>query len=76
MIKIILLAVWALVIANFFVAFPPAWVLPLKILGGLLAVAHVIEYFVFKDKVTAQGDSPIKSFLMTFVFGIAYFGKS
>ena len=75
MIKIIIVAIWALVIANLFIAFPPAWVMPLKIIGGLLAIAHVIEFFVFRDKVKAQGDSPLRSFLMTFVFGVAYFGQ-
>lgn len=75
MIKVIILAVWALVIANLFISLPATLALALKILGVLLLVAHIVEFFIFKEKVEAQGDSPLKSFLMTLVFGIAYFGQ-
>lgn len=76
MIKAIILVVWGLIIANLFIPFPATLALAFKILGVLLVVAHVAEYFLFKDKVAAQGDSPAKAFLMTLVFGIAYFGQS
>lgn len=72
MIKIILLIVWALIVANLFVALPGILVTPLKILGVLLVVAHIAEYFIFKKAIDAKRDGLVKSFLMTFVFGAVY----
>lgn len=64
--------VWALIVANLFVALPALMVTPLKILGLLLAVAHIVEFFIFKKDIDAKGDSAAKSFLMTFIFGAVY----
>ena len=75
MLKAIVLPLWAAIIANLFGVFPLAWQTPLNIIGALLVVAHLAEYFIFKDKIKALGDSPINAFLQTMVFGVLYFGK-
>lgn len=72
MLKIILLALWALIIANLFVALPAMMVAPLKILGVALIVGHIAEYFIFNKEIKAKGDSLTRSVRMTLVFGIVY----
>jgi uncharacterized protein YhhL (DUF1145 family) len=72
MIRIILLLVWALIVVNLLVALPAILVAPLKILGVLLVVAHIAEFFIFKKDITEKNDGPFKSFFMTLVFGAVY----
>ncbi len=72
MIKAILIGVWGLIIANQFLAFPATLSLSLNVLGGLLIVAHLVEFFVFRDKIRSKADHPLKAFIMTMVFGLAY----
>lgn len=70
--KAIVLALWALVIVNLVTVLPTAMVMPLKIFGVLLVVAHIAEYFIFSEQIKAKGDSRMKSMLMTLVFGVVY----
>ena len=72
MLKIILIAVWALIIASLVIAFPAPFGEILPKLGMFLVVAHVIEYFVFNKKIKEKNDGMTKSFLMTLVFGLIY----
>ena len=72
MIKLIILLAWGLVVANFFVAMPAAMVTPLKLMGVFLVIAHLAEYFIFRKAIAAKGDGGLKSFVMTFLFGLAY----
>lgn len=72
MMKIILIAVWALIIASLVISFPAPFGGLLPKLGMVLVAAHIIEYFVFNKKITAKKDGTLKSFLMTMVFGVVY----
>lgn len=69
---IIVLGLWALMVANLLFSLPAAMVMPLKIFGVLLILAHIAEYFIFSTQIKAKGDSTLKSVLMTLVFGIVY----
>ncbi len=72
MIKASLVVIWGLVVANLLFTLPEILVMPLNAIGLLLAVAHVIEYFIFRAAIKAKGDGEPKSFIMTFLFGVAY----
>ena len=72
MVKGILIIVWAVIIANLFIALPDSMVFPLKALGVILVIAHIAEFFIFRKDIKAKGDGALKSFVMTFLFGAAY----
>ncbi|MFT5137600.1 MAG: hypothetical protein ACI8XV_002640 [Arenicella sp.] len=70
MIKIIPIALWAIVIASFLTVFPyHQW---LRIFGVVLLVTHLAEYFIYSNRINKKGDSRFKSLLMTIVFGVVY----
>lgn len=71
--KIITLLFWVAVIAAVLNIIPLPYATWLTITGVVIFLAHVVEYFIFSKKIKAKGDSPIKSFVMTMVFGIFYF---
>ena len=72
MLKLGVLATWAVVIWNLFMPLPGVWQTVSHWVGLLMLVAHVVEYFVLAKKVQAKGDGALKSFLMTLVFGLTY----
>ncbi|NND81678.1 MAG: DUF1145 domain-containing protein [Gammaproteobacteria bacterium] len=74
--KFIVLPLWIAIVANLLGVLPAAWYTPLNVVGALLVVAHLAEYFIFQDKIKARGDSPLNAFIQTMLFGILYFGKS
>lgn len=71
--RIITLIFWSVCIAAAagFVPAPAAFFL--KIIALMLLLAHAIEFFVFRKIIEAKGDSGLKSFLMTMVYGVFYF---
>lgn len=72
MIKASLVVIWVLIAANLLFTLPAILVMPLHAIGLLLAVAHIVEYFIFRAAIKAKGDGEPKSFIMTFLFGVAY----
>lgn len=70
MIKIIPIALWAIVIASFVMVFPyHQW---LRIFGVVLLVSHLAEYFIYSAAISKKNDGKFKSLLMTVVFGVVY----
>lgn len=74
MLKIVALLGWALIIAAFFGLLPADYAKWLTLAGSALLVLHLVEYFLFNKKIRARGDGEIKSFVMTILFGVVYFG--
>jgi len=72
MLKTIVLAFWALVIASFFIEFPANLNSILQGVGAVLLIAHFVEYFIFGEKIKAKGDGTLKSIVNTLVYGIVY----
>lgn len=72
MIKIIICAIWLLIVANLFLPFAGEYHGWLNWLGVILIVAHLIEYLVFAEQIKAKGDGTVQSFVMTMLFGVAY----
>ena len=72
MLKIIALSVWALVIVSFFVEFPASLNTIVQWFGAILFIAHIVEYFVFDEKIRAKGDGTGKSIVNTLLYGIVY----
>lgn len=70
---IVILIFWLTVILALFQLMPTSYCFYLIIAASVILLAHVIEYFVFSDKVKAKGDSSFKSFVMTMLFGLFYF---
>ncbi len=63
MFKIILIAIWALIIASLVISFPAPFGELLPKLGMLLIVAHIIEFIVFNKKIKAKNDGALNHFL-------------
>lgn len=70
--KAAVLLIWAAIIANLLLTLPAALVFPLHLLGAVLLLAHVLEFFLFRQKISAKGDSTATSVVMTLVFGTVY----
>ncbi len=75
MFKVIAVALWLLIIYNLLQPLSGLSGQLLSWLGPILLVAHLVEYFVFKEKIKAKGDAAGKAFLMTLIFGVTYFGS-
>ena len=75
MLKSIVIALWLLIIYNIFMPLAGTLGQILTWLGTILLLAHLIEFFVFREKIKAKGDDTAKSFLMTMVFGFIYWLK-
>lgn len=71
--KLVTLLFWAAVIAAVLNLILPPYATWLMIVGGVVFLAHVVEYVVFSKKIKDKGDSPINAFIMTMIFGIFYF---
>jgi uncharacterized protein YhhL (DUF1145 family) len=70
--KILLSIVWLLIFAGLLDLLPEKYAHPLQFLGGLLTVAHLIEYVIFYKKIAARPESPIIAFVMNIFFGLFY----
>ena len=73
--KAIVTALWLLIIYNYLQPLAGSSGQLLSWLGPILLLAHLVEYFLFKEKIKAKGDTANKAFLMTMIFGVAYFGS-
>jgi len=70
--RVIMLVVWAAILGAFLGLLPSAYAKWLTLLGAILLVAHLVEYFVFSKRISNKGDSTLKGFVMTIVFGVIY----
>ncbi len=70
--KIILLVLWALILANLVHAFPDWMAKSFRVLGVLFVVVHLAEYLFFYKTISSRPESPAVAFLMTFFFGVFY----
>jgi len=70
--KAIIILVWLMVIANLFLPTPDWLDQTLKVLGIFLVVAHIIECFLFRRKITANSKPVLMGFIMVFVFGVIH----
>ncbi len=43
--------------------------------GGLLAVAHLMEYVLFRQRIRALPEGPVVAFVMNFFFGLFYWSR-
>ena len=71
-VKIILIAIWALILASLVIAFPAPFGEILPKLGMLLIVAHIVEYIVFYKNILAKKDGTFKAIILTLIFGLIY----
>jgi uncharacterized protein YhhL (DUF1145 family) len=70
--KILLSFAWVLIVANLFFEFPTWFAMILVISGLLLSVAHVAEYFYFREEISRKPEGAVLAFLLTFLFGLFY----
>ena len=72
MTKVLLVAVWLLSL----LAWTPAWTGglagALRWVAPLMLVAHVVEFFVFREVFEKAGGSMVSHFFQTLVFGVFY----
>ncbi|MFT6408953.1 MAG: hypothetical protein ACJAQ6_002375 [Arenicella sp.] len=71
--KNIILVFWLLCLIAFFGLIPEPAALWLKVVALLLLLAHAIEFIVFRKIIKRKGDSGLKSFFMTMLYGLFYF---
>ena len=70
MLKLIILAAWAIGIASFVVDFPYAHYVRIGTIG--LAAAHLLEFVIFSGKLKKAGGSMVSHFINTFLFGLVH----
>ncbi len=77
MIKKMILVFWVLCVVAALGFIPNPAGLVLKTIAVMLLLIHAIEFIVFektiKTKAISVGDSTLKSFLMTMLYGLFYF---
>lgn len=73
--KLIMLVVWGVLAANFFVDYPVNLDTWLYVLGGLLVVIHLALCGVFADRVRRHHSNTAVGFMMIFLFGIIHVGQ-
>ena len=71
----ITLILWALGIVNLFEPFNGPLFYISSAIFYLLLIAHVVECFVYRDKILKSKDSPLVAFSMTLLFGVIYLGS-
>ena len=71
----ITLILWALGIVNLFEPFNGPLFYIASAIFYLLLIAHVVECFVYRDKILKSKDSPLVAFSMTLLFGVIYLGS-
>lgn len=72
MLRLVMLIVWAAVIGSFLGLVPSPFAKWLTLLGSVLLLAHLAEYFIFSKKIADKRHSSMKGFFMTMVFGVIY----
>jgi len=77
MIKKMILIFWVLCVIAGLGLIPDPIGLALKTVAVMLLLVHAIEFIVFektiKNKAISSGDSAVKSFLMTMLYGVFYY---
>ncbi|KRO34840.1 MAG: hypothetical protein ABS21_04275 [SAR86 cluster bacterium BACL1 MAG-121105-bin34] len=71
----ITLILWAFGIVNLFEPFNGPLFYISSAIFYLLLIAHVVECFVYRDKILKSKDSPLVAFSMTLLFGVIYLGS-
>ena len=71
----IALILWAFGIVNLFEPFNGPLFYISSAIFYLLLIAHVVECFVYRDKILKSKDSPLVAFSMTLLFGVIYLGS-
>lgn len=69
---IITLILWAFGIVNLFEPFNGWFFYVASAIFYLLLIAHVVECFIFREKILKSSDSPFVGFMMTLLFGVIY----
>ena len=67
---IITLILWAFGIVNLFEPFNGWFFYVASAIFYLLLIAHVVECFIFREKILKSSDSPFVGFMMTLLFGV------
>jgi uncharacterized protein YhhL (DUF1145 family) len=71
----ITLILWAFGIVNLFEPFNGPLFYISSAIFYLLLIAHVVECFVYRDKILKSKDSPLVAFSLTLLFGVIYLGS-
>lgn len=71
--KTVTLLFWLLFAVSLIGLLPAGITYWVKIIGIFLLVAHTLEFVIFNKVIKAKGDSAVKAFFMTLVFGVVYF---
>ena len=71
----ITLILWAFGIVNLFEPFNGPLFYISSAIFYLLLIAHVVECFVYRDKILKSKDSPLVAFSMTLLFCVIYLGS-
>ena len=72
LIRSFLIGLWILVFLNQVFEFTNFWKLLFNVLGLVILIAHLIEYFVIKSKITDVSQRGRYHFFMIIIFGTAY----
>ena len=72
LIRSFLIGLWLLVFLNQVFEFTNFWKLLFNVLGLVILIAHLIEYFVIKSKITDVSQRGRYHFFMIIIFGAAY----
>ena len=69
----LILVFWLLSVVAVFGVIPEPVAFWLKAVAVILLLAHVIEFILFQKAIKRKGDSGVKSFAMTMLYGVFYF---
>ncbi|WP_101757365.1 DUF1145 domain-containing protein [Oceanicoccus sp. KOV_DT_Chl] len=72
MVKLIVIAVWAVCVASFFVAMPGPLNTIFYWVTLFLLVAHTIECVVFAKRVMKAEGNKLWHFIQVFIFGVVH----
>ena len=64
--------VWAAIVASLFVALPANMNGIFAVLGGLLLIAHLVEFFVFRQRIARKQQGVAGQFILTLTYGLIY----
>ncbi|MGI9286639.1 MAG: DUF1145 domain-containing protein [Pseudomonadales bacterium] len=70
--KAILIVLWILIVVNLLVSFPGWLSTILKVLGIFLVIAHLVECFMFSNKIRINHENSFVGYLQVFLFGVVH----
>jgi len=64
--------VWVAIIVSLFVALPANMNGIFAVTGALLLIAHLVEFFVFRQRIAKKQQGIATQFILTLIYGVIY----